>query len=63
MKTHQKGNTLLGLLVVIAAVAAIVGYVLNIVKLVSASGFDVLEMIRCLGIVIPFLGSVLGFVG
>lgn len=48
---------------VILALLLIWGYIANIVKLLSANGFELMEAIRCLGLIIPFLGSILGFVG
>lgn len=49
--------------IIVLAILVIWGYVANLVKLLMSDGFAVLEIVRCIGLVIPFLGSVMGFVG
>lgn len=54
----------LGFLAVIAiACAALYGYGANIFKLLGASEFALLEVVRVIGLIVPFLGSFMGFVG
>lgn len=51
------------LLILVLIMAAILGYVVNIVKLVKAkSNFSGLDAVRIVGIFIPILGSILGFI-
>jgi hypothetical protein len=51
------------LLILVLIIAAILGYVMNIVKLVKArSNFSGFDAVRIVGIFIPILGSVLGFI-
>lgn len=64
MKFKQKGNAFLGLLVIVVALASILGYVLNIIKLHNHVGaLTVTELERVIGIVVPFVGAVLGYIG
>jgi hypothetical protein len=66
MRKH-KGKTdigLIGALVIIAvAIAGVVGWVLNIVTLAHSdfSAWTGLLVLRCLGVVVPPLGAVLGY--
>ena len=64
MKIKNVGNSnLVGVvLVLIVVLAAIVGYILNIVALANAGTIGGMEIFRILGLFIPFVGSVLGFV-
>ena len=51
-----------GLLVMLAIIAlALYGYVVNIIQLFAADAFNGMVVARGIGVVIPFLGSVLGY--
>lgn len=57
MKEWIGSLSLAGLLI-----AAIVGWILNIVDVAHASEFTVLVILRIVGIFIPIIGAVLGYV-
>lgn len=52
-------TALFGLLLVIVSFA---GYILNVIHLVNHVGFGLLEVIRIIGIFMPPLGAIMGFV-
>lgn len=58
-------NTLGGvsaLIVLSLIIAAIVGWVLNIVEIAHATVFSGFVIVRAIGVFIPVLGAVLGYV-
>lgn len=60
---NQKGFTLINILIVIAYILMLVGWVANIVKL-AGSTFDVITgmiVLRVIGVVVPPVGAVMGF--
>lgn len=61
MKSLAIGAILFQLAIAIAAVG---GYVTNIVKLVHHVGpFAAMEVVRAIGIVVPPMGAIMGYVG
>lgn len=61
MKAFVIGSVLFQLTV---AVAAISGYVTNIIKLVHHVGpFAAMEVVRAIGIIAPPVGAIMGYVG
>lgn len=45
------------------AIAMVWGYIANVFKLLAAPEFALMEVVRIVGLIVPFLGSVMGFVG
>ena len=60
---HQKGYTAYGLVFVIVWLTAIVGWVMNVVKIVGQISDPITGMFifRCVGVLVAPLGAVLGF--
>ena len=56
-------KTILGLALIAAYIAAIIGYFANIFKLVGMLGGEITAFFigRCFGVIMPPLGTVLGF--
>ena len=52
----------LGTFAIILSIAILVGWIVNIVKLANSKEIDVLAILRIIGIFVPILGGVLGFV-
>lgn len=63
------GGTLAGLFVIIIWVAAIVGWIANIVQLatgwgaIALSGWTIMPILKIVGIFVAPLGSILGWIG
>lgn len=51
------------LFTLVLGVLALVGYILNIVKLITSKEFMPLTVVRIIGIFIPVIGCIVGFVG
>ena len=61
---NQKGNALLGLLVIVTVIAAVVGYIWNIVKLFGIEKIDGNMgevVIRIIGIFTGIVGAIAGY--
>lgn len=58
-------NTIIGfgIFSVVICVLLFVGWVFNIIKLVKTADTDFISVLRVLGIFVPLLGSILGFIG
>lgn len=57
----QHGFTLAELIVVIVIVIGVCGWVWNIVKIAGSDAINAMVILRCIGVFIAPLGSVLGF--
>lgn len=54
----------MGFLAFIALVIAFFwGYIENIFKLIAAPEFALMEIIRIIGLIVPFVGAIVGYVG
>jgi len=60
---RQKGNTILGLLIIIIAILGFIGWIMNIVDIIHSSFNPVstLLILRFVGIVIAPIGAFLGW--
>lgn len=63
MKNKQRGNALLGLIILIVVVLAGAGWIKNIIKLVAMPGIEghVGEFVVRLVGIIPFVGAIVGW--
>lgn len=52
-----------GIVWIIICILLFVGWVFNIIKLIKTADVNLLSVLRVLGIFIPLLGSILGFIG
>jgi len=54
---------LMGFIIILAWIAGAIGWVLNIIELVHSLTGPITAMFiaRCVGVIIPFLGAVLGY--
>lgn len=60
------GDAVIGFLILLSVLAAVVvvgyGWIMNIVALAHATAFSGLVVLRAIGVFIPFIGAVLGYV-
>lgn len=49
------------LLIIALAIAGIIGWIMNIISIFGADTFGLLELARCIGVVMAPLGAVLGY--
>lgn len=63
MKTKQKGFTLINIIILILYVAAAIGWVRNILKIIDivSDPINGMFIFRCVGVVFAPLGAILGY--
>lgn len=49
------------LLIIFLFIAGAIGWIMNIVSIFSADTFGILELARCIGVIMAPLGAVLGY--
>lgn len=62
--SKQRGSTLVGVFIIVLWVAALVGWVLNLIEIIKIVNEPIAGMfvLRCIGIFVAPLGAVLGYV-
>lgn len=63
MKSYWKFEGLGAVFILAAVVGGCAGWVMNIIKIAEAGEFTAMVALRCIGVLVVFLGAILGWIG